>query len=281
MGSLSVTNISFDTVTDARNKAAAEDRQKAFLDRAPKGLRPSKGPQAKVILASDTGTKAETPAAPLCPSHLDIDPLVNTPEFQEFNRRVGNLKDPTPPPMKASEKLSDVDTNTRDHHEKTAKVINEALKISIAHYTGKDGKLTGTKQEIFAYALGNMVITLRKTSIENSQNLIFRDADHYLAGRTQEWQRRQLDRETPKSPGYTTSYASGAAASYYDHLKRCAFQEQAEKNRPNSEIDLSTCPASAAGGREWAAKGNTDFRVEFDTLKEKAAPFLFGWAYKP
>ena len=278
MGSLSVTNINFDTATDARNKAAAEDRKKAFLDSVPKGLRPNKAPQAKVILASDTEAK-EPPAAPDCPSHIDIGPLVNTPEFQEFQKRVGDLTDPGPLPT-MEDKRSSIDKNTPEHHEKTVKVINEAIKIATAHFTDKNGNITATKREILAYALGNLVITLRKTGLKASQNLIFRDADHYLAGRTQEWQRRKLDREVPNAPGYNSSYLSGPAARYYDHLKLGAFREQAENNRPNSAMDKSTCPAAAAGGRDWASKGATDFRAEYDTLNQKAAPFLFGWHYK-
>ena len=183
--------------------------------------------------------------------------------------------------MKPGDKLSTIDQHTRDHHEKTAKVINEAIEISIAHFT-KDGKLTGTKREILAYAMGNLIITLRKTSIENSQNLIFRDADHYLAGRTQEWQRRELNREIPEKPGYNSSFLSGAAAwSYDNYYKIPAFEKQAEKNQPNSDVDISTCPAAAAGGRDWASKGATDFRVEYGALDQKAAPLLFQWHYKP
>jgi hypothetical protein len=207
--------------------------------------------------------------------------LLNNPDFIEFDKRVGHLTDTIPAPMRPEDKVYSIDMLSRGHHDKTVQVINEALKISTQHFTDKDGKITKSKRDIIDYALGYLVITLRQKNLDNSQNLIFRDADHYLAGRTQEWQIKKLDRDTRSSrPGYHTAHLSGLAAFVYDLLKIDGFERQANNKRANSEMDLSTCPGAAAGGRGWADLGKKDFWKEYTTLDEKVAPDLFQWPYE-
>jgi RHS repeat-associated protein len=110
-------------------------------------------------------------------------------DYEAFEQAVGNLKDQKTLPMTAGQKTVDQDVLTEEHDEAVKKVINEALKISIDRNTDPiSGELTVSKQDIIKYALYSLIVPLRHRSLEDSQNLIFRDADHYFSGWTQEWQ---------------------------------------------------------------------------------------------
>ena len=113
----------------------------------------------------------------------------DNPEYQAFEVKVGRLKDPDPAPTTPSEKTEDRDVLTREHDEAVKKVINEALRVSTEHFTNlTTKKVTATRKEIIDYALDKLIIPLRQKSLEDSQNLIFRDSDHYFTGWRQEWQ---------------------------------------------------------------------------------------------
>lgn len=213
------------------------------------------------------------------------------PTYKAFESSVGALKDPTPPPTTPNEKTEDKDVLTRQHDEAVKKVVNEALRISTEHFTDPvSKKVTATKKEIIDYALDKLVISLRQRSLEDSQSLIFRDADHYFTGLRQEWQRTglfyeplkrwgtereaergQKRRESDSAPSGPWSYLSGIVGWVYDAKKIRDFKK-ASGGSGGTSIDTSNLPASAAGGRHWASLGNEHFRRDKDTMSTLEAP---------
>jgi RHS repeat-associated protein len=202
--------------------------------------------------------------------------LKSTPEFQTLQTSVGALKDPSPPPMTPSEKMSDQDVMTEKHDEEVKRVINSALGISTKHFTDSvTGKMTATKRQVVDYAL-QITIALRHRSLIDSQNLIFRDADHYFVGWRQEWQTSVL---TPSflrrdKPAYWQSHLSGVAAWVYDKKKTWSntFKSLIGSSDSSTGVDTSNLPSSAAGGRHWADLGVTHFRRDAESLSKFEAP---------
>ncbi len=219
----------------------------------------------------------------------------NKPEYKVFEANVGGLKDQVPAPTTAKEKTEDKDIFTKVHDEAVKKVINKALKLSIKHFTDQNTKkVIATKEEIIDYALTKLVVPLRERSLEDSQSLIFRDADHYFTGWRQEWQRtgliyepfkyRGTEREVerlqegrkadPKASGFLVPF-SGIVAWGYDAKKIWDFKQAAKGNgNGGTSLDTSRLPASAAGGRHWTDLGNEHFMRDKDDMSKQEAPAL-------
>jgi RHS repeat-associated protein len=215
----------------------------------------------------------------------------NTPEYKTFEAKVGAYKDPTAAPSTPIEKTEDRDVSTKAHDELVKDVVNEALKVGTEHFTDPvTKKITATKQEIIDYALVKLVIPLRQRSLEDSQSLIFRDADHYFTGLRQEWQRTELAykplkrwgtqreaergekrRQTASEPSTFLSLFSGVVAWVYDAKKIQDFKGAAGGG---TTLDTSDLPASAAGGRDWAELGSQHFLRDRATLSKPEAPAL-------
>lgn len=210
----------------------------------------------------------------------------DTSEFKSFEKKVGHLKDPTPPPMTAKEKTYNTDVLTKEHDEAVKKVINTALEISSKKFTDPHtGEMTATKKKIIDFALRKLLVPLRERSLADVNNLIFRDADHYFAGLRQEWQtnvailkyigisdvRANEMRDAEGKPSRIYAHLSGIITLGYDYAKRERFRKG---EGTQSELDFSELPASAPGGGGWAALGTEQFFKEESTFYDKSLPDL-------
>jgi RHS repeat-associated protein len=201
----------------------------------------------------------------------------NTPDYKSFEAMVGSSKDLSPPPKTLFEKKEDQDILTKEHDEATKKVINAALEISTKHYTDPvTNKLTATKQEIIDYALHKLIIPLRQRSEEDSQNLIFRDADHYIVGWNQYWQTSSPWPFRLEKKHGELSIFSGVAAYVYDKIKTWSntLKSWSESKDSSTDLDRSTMPAAAAGGRDWVDLGTTHFNRDEESMSKVEAPAL-------
>ncbi len=217
----------------------------------------------------------------------------DNPDYKVFEAAVGGLKDSAPPPTMAKEKREDRDIKTRAHDSTVQNIINKALEISTHRFTDhKTGKITRTKQDIIDYALQSLIIPLRQRSLEDSQSLLFRDADHYFVGWRQEWQTTRkfyeplktfrterevkwLQEGRDRDPQASILWApfSMPVAWTYDAIKIHGFKKS--DGLGSTSVDVSKFPASAAGGRHWAALGNKHFsRDNFDGMSKREAPSL-------
>lgn len=203
-----------------------------------------------------------------------------------FQIEVGSLEDPNPPPATAGEKSVDQDVLTLSHDEAVIKVINTALESSIQMHTDIfTGEILATKREIISDAL-QLVIGLRhniykdgQCSLENSQNLIFRDADHYFSAWIQEWQSYPktpdiLKRMCEEVPQECAILLSNMASQYYDSQKRDEYSKLHPLSTEGIPIDTSDIPSSAPGGRHWAELGKKHFLRDSFTMETNSEPSL-------
>jgi hypothetical protein len=156
-----------------------------------------------------------------------------------------------------------------------------------------------SEYELLRSALHGFVAPYRSAN-KVTQNLVLRDADHYLTGRIQEWRKEIVwlpgwgewggpefskSAETiaeeemwPPSPGppLFESLIVGwgeDAATYYETSKLLSFRANPNPDAPNakSSQDLSSLPASAPGARFWAWLGGEHLLTR-DEPRQKADP---------
>ncbi|MBD9524225.1 DUF2235 domain-containing protein [Ensifer sp. ENS02] len=113
-----------------------------------------------------------------------------------------------------------------------------------------------------------LIEQLRMMDLGMSQSLILRDADHYLTQYTQEWQTTKLKKPRELPPSQLLSHGSGLANWVYDRRKRAQFLKELAGKSVSNGIEESVMPASAPGGRGWAALGARHFRAEADTMRD-------------
>ena len=174
-----------------------------------------------------------------------------------FNKTVKEALPVEKTPTTAREKSEDVDIVSEEHDKAVVIIVNAA--ITAAEQRAKENDLTKSEYELLRDALFEFVVKYRNQGPETSQNLVLRDADHYLVGRIQEW-RRELPWSS-EPPGPTKSpqriYEGEIAAEKYDADKRQSFASNPNPNEPNakSSKDANDKPGSAPGGRFWAWMG--------------------------
>lgn len=158
----------------------------------------------------------------------------------------------------------DEDVLTPEHDEKVLGVLNKAIELATKYYQdphNPDKNVTELK--ILFYALDKLIIPLREQSPENGQNYIFRDADHYLAGRLQEWQSSLGIVSRGENPKKSLSFIGPVASGTYNHLfKKLGLVHLGAMiaGRPTP---------SPAGGGHWAQAGQNDFEKDPDMTQNR------------
>ena len=202
-------------------------------------------------------------------------------------------RDLEPPPKQPAEKTKPVHNITKEHQEKVRALVNWAITSIANEDIAENGKLTKEEGQILTAALGK-IIALRMSDIPDaSDNLIYRDADHYLAARTQEW--RTLGASKLENAGLITpekamklalssrsrennEMAAGplGANQLYETIKLREFQLEARSGqRPSNSAATSDKAPSAAGATEWKLLGMIDYeRYDAGNDSRKAVPHL-------
>jgi RHS repeat-associated protein len=192
---------------------------------------------------------------------------------------VQTLRDPQPTATTALERLGGREVNTPEHAEAVKAVVNWALqKATEAATDPKTGAITKTRREIFVAAL-ERVVALRKGHLpESAQNLIYRDADHYLAGRYVEYMAGAKEglrvgggKDAPISE--TSAAMSPFVILGYDVLKELGNYKQVTVGGKHFLSTTEGVDPAPAGGQEWALLGVHDFiRYDRDKQTDKSAP---------
>jgi RHS repeat-associated protein len=245
----------------------AQNRPTTLID--PTG-RKANEPAETATSEASKGRRSSKPAKP------------PTPEYIEFEKRVGTPEDPGGTKiLTAEEKGSHLaDVRTTEHFEAVKKVVNEAIIIATEHFRDKTtGELTAVHDEILAYALMELIKPMREKDLKNSQNLILRDADHYFAGRIQEWQilfPNSFVALTLQSSA-TVTYDMGKmiswkVSSWFEDDDDAAAKKSS--GQTPSIFDTSEQPASPGGGWEFADLGMRHFVRDSAKSDEKVAPAL-------
>ncbi|WP_210337814.1 SAM-dependent methyltransferase [Ensifer sp. ENS02] len=177
-------------------------------------------------------------------------------------RRVGILgQDEHPVRYGSPDRLERQERRTDNHDKAVRAVINHA--VMLARAFGADtatADVQGNVGETLELALA-LVHELRAHSLENSQSLIFRDADHYLSQRCLEWQPLWVEKWF--GPGATLPFAalgSKLAEIFYDRRKSGQLRREAAGEVVRKPIEKTSMPAAAPGGRDWSRLGITHFR---------------------
>ena len=202
----------------------------------------------------------------------------------EITKRISGYRDIDPPPRKAADKLKPVHNITTEHQEKVRDVVNSAI-----HAAQRELKSVAGANDILTTAQVT-IARLRDSNISDAaDNLVYRDADHYLAARTQEFKVRAAmmlykirNELVPGSMSIdeaqkiaiapwsteTNRWAVGplGANQLYENWKLRQFAQEA-KGGPVAER------SSAAGGTEWELLGMVDFE-RYDAQEPSAAPHL-------
>jgi hypothetical protein len=201
----------------------------------------------------------------------------------EVGKQIRGYRDADPPPRKAAEKLKPVHNVTTEHQQKVRDVVGWAIQTA-----QREAKPGSGANEILTTAQV-LIGKLRDSNIPNAgDNLVYRDADHYLAARTQEFKFRaammlynlrneavpgsmSLDdaMKLAKAPWSTETnqWAVGpwGANQVYENWKLRAFAQEGK----GGPVEHS----SAAGGTEWELLGMIDFE-RYDTKDPSTAPHL-------
>jgi RHS repeat-associated protein len=212
---------------------------------------------------------------------------------EEMQQRVEQYKDKEPPPKLAREKTQPVHNITEEHQLKVLSLINWAIASTAREDLAKNRVLTKDEETILSDALGK-IIALRQSKIPDaSDNLIYRDADHYLAARLQEWRTRaalELASRGLIDPGEArklalsgrsrenNKLAAGPAGAnqLYETRKLQEFKLQALSGQaPSSSVGTSDKAPSAAGATEWKLLGMIDYeRYDAGNDSRQAVPHL-------
>jgi RHS repeat-associated protein len=216
--------------------------------------------------------------------------LYVTPE--ELQHRVEGYRDVDPPPRRAAEKIQAVHNVTEEHQAKVLSVVNWAITSVTREDRAQNGTLTKAQTDILQDALIK-VSALRKSDIPDAgDNLIYRDADHYLAARAQEWRTQggfQLSglgfdpteslklSMSPRSQEINQRSAGPLGMNqFYESRKRAEFRAEALTGQKQADtIASSDKPPSATGATEWKLLGMIDYeRYDVGNELSKSAPQL-------
>ena len=186
-------------------------------------------------------------------------------------KRVRELRDIDPPPRKAADKLKPVHNITPEHQEKVRDVVNWAIQAAQRAQPGAGLYNILTTAQV-------TIANLRESAIPDAgDNLIYRDADHSLAARTQEYKLKTalLASLAKKLAGLPWSTEANTLAvgpwgvnQAYETMKLQQFTQEA-KGVPAKQH------ASALGGTEWELLGMIDFE-RYDLKDSGSAPHLLG-----
>jgi RHS repeat-associated protein len=218
-------------------------------------------------------------------------PSVIEHDIQLRNEKAAlTARDEQPPPTLARDKLKPVHNVTAEHQEKVRSLVNSAI-LSAA----MDAKAGTSTAAILSEALTS-IVKLREADIPGaSSNLIYRDADHYLAARIQEYPTRvaaQLNSAgiltsdqalhlafSPKSR--ELNYAAVGpvgVVQLYETMKLQEFKREAQSGpEPKGSVAVGKNPPSAAGGTEWVLLGMLDYeRYDAANAAGQGVPHLLG-----
>jgi hypothetical protein len=244
-------------------------------------------------IESNTKALSRSPKEPSAGRSTSQPPMKPTPGSlaglqREIGRRILEYRDIDPPPRLATEKLKPVHNITAAHQEKVRDLVNWAIQSAAleAH--------AGTEANMILKAALTKIADLRTSKLPDAaDNLIYRDADHYLAARTQEFMTttaRMLNQAglisavdmmriatTPPSRE-TNEWAAGpmGANQLYENMKLQKFAHEAhslEAGVPGGGAQSGPVGehSSAAGGTEWELLGMIDFE-RYDSAAPKALP---------
>jgi len=248
-----------------------------------------------IALSTKALTKsAEDKAGGRSASKLPKKPRPSSPagKQHEIEKRILEYRDIHPPPRRAAEKLKPVHNVTTEHQEKVRDVVNWAIQSAALEAT------PGVEANMILKAAQDKVARLRKSEIPDAaDNLIYRDADHYLAARTQEFIPRaafmlyeamnkirpgsmsveqMMKMATTPPSSETNKWAVGqlGANQLYETKKLLQFAQEA-KGVSDSGVQYGPVGehASAAGGTEWELLGMIDFE-RYDVNGPKINPHL-------
>ncbi len=225
------------------------------------------------------GSRKETsiPSAPVSAGILQRDQkgpgkVPGHPSYEE----IMQFRDKEELPKSALGRMVPSSDLTPDHQEKVKSVINWALDESTLKYTDKNGQILMTRYDILQQAHNLVISKLRenKDIPGSSLNLIYRDADHYLAARMgmsgfYEQMGLNLDAEKRAS-------LAPFGFELYDMLKEAGHGvelvsgERLTPLRSNKEF-----PPAQIGGTEWALLGVRHYlKFDKDRMQSKEPPEL-------
>ncbi|MDH4188020.1 MAG: RHS repeat-associated core domain-containing protein, partial [Nitrospira sp.] len=175
---------------------------------------------------------------------------------RKFSETVESNLSVEPTPTTAREKSVDVDIETEAHDRAVVNIINAA--IDAASRLVKSKGIEVSEHDLLKIALQTFVYPYR-TGNNLTENLILRDADHFLAGRIQAWRDFAPGGILGSGPTKDPSIIQlgNLAAIEYDNEKRASFMSNPRPDEPHakSSKDQDSKPASAPGGRFWAWMG--------------------------
>ncbi|WP_116136293.1 NUDIX domain-containing protein [Trinickia diaoshuihuensis] len=169
--------------------------------------------------------------------------------------------EPRPPGGEAGKRRT-LEGEGEPHDRAVRYIVNTALLV--ARSSMSDDELRASPAiRSHAKAL-DLVVGIRTLNVRNSESLALRDADHYLSNLVQEWQipfeRRGAGED--RTPSTRLARLSGIVARTYDLTKargRTGSPGSLPSDADVSLMEPHDIPASAPGGRAWAALGTRDF----------------------
>ncbi len=205
-----------------------------------------------------------------------------------LEQEIEKYRDTDPPPRTAAEKLKPVHNVTTEHQEKVRDLVNWAIQAATLEAK------PGTEANVILKDAQDKVARLRNSKISDAQdNLIYRDSDHYLAARSQEFmvktaikmhQAGLMSTEAMlsiafKPPSSETNKAAVGPWGINQLYETAKLQQFAQEARslgagvPGTGVQFGLVgdhPA-AAGGTEWELLGMIDFE-RYDANGPKTVP---------
>ncbi|TGQ49707.1 hypothetical protein EN836_32545, partial [Mesorhizobium sp. M1C.F.Ca.ET.193.01.1.1] len=201
--------------------------------------------------------------------------------YAEFKRLAeAVLRHVTPPAISQGGGAKHVEVQTLEHNTAVRTIINTAITLARAEdivnwantvglNTIRDLVFHATKLDIINFSL-SIIVKLRKTE-EYNQNLVLRDADHYLSQLQQEWQvglLEQLPLMKFNRPIKPLAYLSDLVALIYDYKKARQKNKEMRGEKIGEPLEASRFPAAAPGGRGWAHLGVRHYLRDARTMRE-------------
>ncbi|MGH9756038.1 MAG: RHS repeat domain-containing protein, partial [Blastocatellia bacterium] len=176
--------------------------------------------------------------------------------YKQFAKKVEHLSSQRR--FSEEERAVDQEDTSEQHTRDVLTVTNTAIDVTTTRAKQGDG-IAMNKRHILVYSL-KLIMEFRDK--HNVHDLTFRDADHYFAGRLQEWQSsiggRKLGWKPSDLPSRDKALAfSDLGTAVYDGKKRAGMDVSV--NQDNS--------ASPPGGRFWPKLGTLHY-IHHDAGKE-------------
>ena len=202
--------------------------------------------------------------------------------YSEFKPRAeAILRSVAPPVVSQAGRAKTLEIQSLEHNLAVRDVINLAILMARAEdlavwaetvdiHNIRDSEFHSKKRDIINFSL-SFIEKIRRTE-EYNQNLVLRDADHYLSQLQQEWQVELLEllslTNSDRSPLKSLAYLSDLVALAYDYKKARQKNKELRGRKIRDPLEASRFPAAAPGGRGWARLGARHYLRDAKIMEE-------------